>query len=97
MAQIVANLHNTQTDRYHPILFRDSPMPGGAGPARHKSAGHHTVGFDTREEAIADCEALAGRCEAKLCIAKDFPWDGEGIPAMVVFFTERDGEVVPAF
>jgi hypothetical protein len=29
------------------------------------------------------------------CLQKDFPWDGEDIPAMVVFFAKHDGEVFP--
>lgn len=94
---IIANLHNTKTNRYHPILFTESPLPGGDGPTRHKSKGHHTKGFDTREEAIAECERMSADeyCGGRLCIAKDFPWDGEDIPAMVVFFGEVDGQLQP--
>lgn len=94
----VANLHNLKTDRYHPILFRESPQPSwkpGDAFVRSKSAGHHTKGFDTREEALAECKSIAERQGAKLCIEKDFPWDGEDIPAMVVFFGEQDGKTVP--
>jgi len=94
---IVANLHNTKTDRYHPILFDERPLPGGGGPTRHKSRGHHTEGFDTREEAIAECHRMVENldCGGRLCIAKDFPWDGEETPAMVVFFGEVEGELQP--
>lgn len=95
----IANLHNVKTNRYHPILFRESPQPSWSpgDPLRSKSSGHHTKGFDTREEAIAECKQIAERQQAKLCIEKDFSWDGEGMPAMVVFFGEQNGEVVPLF
>lgn len=85
---VVANLHNTATNRFHPILFKESPLPGGSGPSRHKSVGHHTKGFDTRDEAIEECKRIAERQSAKLCVEKDFAWDGDDMPAMVVFFSE---------
>lgn len=102
---IVANLHNVQTNRFHPILFIESPLPGPPSddkPIRHKSKGHHTEGFETREEAIAHCQELIPQLipdsigEPRLCIDKDFPWDGDDIPAMVVVFIERDGKLQPA-
>jgi hypothetical protein len=96
---IIANLHNTKTDRYHPILFTERPLPGGSGPVRHKSVGHHTVGFDTRDEAIAECRKMSENpdCGGRLCVEKDFEWDGEGTPAMVVFFVDVGGQLQPAF
>ena len=96
---IIANLHNVKTDRYHPILFEERPLPGGGGPTRHKSRGHHTAGFATREEAIAECEKMANNPDmgGKLCIEKDFPWDGEETPVMVVFFAEVGGQIQPVF
>lgn len=96
---IVANLHNTKTNRYHPILFDERPLPGGGGPTRHKSRGHHTAGFDTREEAIAECEKMVANPQigGRLCVDKDFAWDGEDVPAMVVFFSEAGGRLQPAF
>src|SRR5512133_2988785 len=103
---IVANLHNTATNRYHPILFHECPLPGPETETpgrliRHKSKGHHTDGFDTRDEAMAECENIARQVKAvsigepRLCTEKDFAWDGEGVPAMVVFFGEEDGKLVP--
>jgi hypothetical protein len=83
-------LHNTATDRYHPIFFRMAPMPGNADaglPAqRYKSAMHHTTGFDTPDEAVASGQTMCqqnsfvwdGRC---------YDWNGDGIPAVVDFFT----------
>lgn len=98
---IIAMLHDTTNDRWHPIVFREAPLPGEAGPTRHKSKSHHTEGFPTREEAITGCHELQGELgkhsigEVKLCLEKAFEWDGEGVPAMVVFFGEEAGEVVP--
>jgi hypothetical protein len=99
---IVAMLHDTTADRWHPLLFRESPLPGGEHTlVRHKSKGHHTVGFATHEEAIAECHSMAEELKAhaignvRTSLAKAFPWDGEGVPAMVVFFKDIDGQTVP--
>jgi hypothetical protein len=94
---IVGMLHNTKLERWHPIVFQESPLPGGTGPVRHKSSGHHTAGFDTREAAITHANELIEKLKATPAIEKDFAWDGEDIPAMVTFFIVRDGKAVPAF
>ena len=82
-----AILHNTATDRYHPILFRDAPLPGNPAHLRRlKSIGHHTEGFTSHEAAAAslDDDRIAGavleRSPGKL-----IPWDGDDLPAMVCF------------
>ena len=100
---VVANLHNLKDERWHPIVFRLNPTPLGMN--RHKSVGHHTKGFDTREASIQEYHNIADRAlknndfegdAPKLCIDNDFPWDGEEIPAMVVYFGENDdGETIP--
>ena len=95
---IVAMLYNTKLNRYHPIYFEEKPLPGPSSPdkpVRHKSKMHHTTGFESREKALqsieddlqdpAKLEYLRG---TKKCLDKDIPWDGEGIPAMVCFFSE---------
>jgi hypothetical protein len=79
-------LQNLQTNRWHPISFRQAPMPGNAetGPAyRHKSVGHHTEGFDTLEQA-QDWVKANPNCDDRGTI---YAWDGEGTPAMVEWFT----------
>jgi len=95
---IIANLHNTKTDRFHPIFFKESPLPGPPEkdkPIRHKSVGHHTGGFDNRADAISEChdmvEKIKGDCIGKpqLFIQNDFLWNGEGMPVMVEFFGDR--------
>lgn len=96
----MANLHNIKTDRYHPIMFEERPTPShqeGDSLMRSKSLGHHTEGFDTREEALNECQTLASQHGMNLCIEKDFPWDGECTPAMVTYFSEadKDGNVTP--
>lgn len=98
MNPVIANLHNVKTDRYHPIMFQERPQPSykeGDKLVRSKSVGHHTNGFDSRDEAITECKKLSGEYNTRLCLSKDFPWDGEDVPAMVVFFGEKEGEVVP--
>ena len=44
-------LLNTATNRYHPIIYRPAPLPGGSDLPRYKSSGHHTDGCDTLAEA----------------------------------------------
>ena len=106
MAPIIAMLHNLQNNRYHTILFLEHPFPGrslGEEPVRYKSKGHHTPGFESREEAVNHArEVVKGEVtpywgEPQFALSKDFPWDGSGVPAMVVFFAEVDGELTPAF
>lgn len=100
---VIAMLHNTTAQRWHPVLFNESSLPGPDAPdkpVRHKSRMHHTTGFPTREEALdnartslADAVRTQGMGEPEFCLDKDFPWDGEGIPAMVVFFVKH-GDVL---
>lgn len=97
---IIGMLHNTKAERWHPIIFSESPLPGPYSedkPVRHKSCGHHTVGFATRAEAMANImnEMVVKLPEAKLALEKDFVWDGEDVPALVVFFGEVDGVLQP--
>ena len=101
---IIANLHNTKTNRFHPIIFVESPLPGPPSddkPVRHKSKGHHTQGFDSRDAALSECRNIVDQIKEhaigppQLCIEKDFPWDGEDIPAMTVFFGTTESGVVP--
>jgi hypothetical protein len=95
---IVAMLHNVSENRWHPILFIESPLPGPdepGKPVRHK--GHHTTGFAKRHEAVESAMELAQRTEpaARLCLDKDFEWDGHEIPAMVVYFDDNSGVLSP--
>lgn len=87
-------LFNTATRRYHPMLFRDSPLPGppyDGKPRRLRSIGHHTEGFDNREAAelfILNDPACDG---AVFEVDHLIEWDGEGVPASVCFLV--DGRV----
>ena len=97
---IVALLHNTKEDRWHPIFFYENPLPGPPSddkPVRYKSKMHHTTGFETREEALASLEDPKFEAEfggIKKCLDEDMPWDGEGIPALVRFFSEDGTKVL---
>ena len=82
-------LQNTQTGRFHPIIFRPGPTPGSSGKEdiqRYKSKGHHTEGFDTIEEAEADIKETPGLHD----MGCRWKWDGEDIPAIVWWFSESD-------
>jgi hypothetical protein len=103
---IIGMIHNHKDNRVVSVVFVYSPLPGGDDDNmhRHKSKGHHTVGFDTRQSALDEINStlihLVGQHygAAKLSLDVDFPWDGEGIPAMVKFFGEdKDGKVIPMF
>lgn len=108
-APIIAMIYNTAMNRWHPMFFLSYPPPSADASdvsQRYKSKMHHTAGFDTREEAVACAngkladtvrQAFGWQGDPLFCLDKDFSWDGEGIPAMVVFFIERDGRVQPAF
>lgn len=88
---IIATIHNVSSDRWHPVLFVEEPLPGPEypnKPVRHKSKMHHTVGFATRSE--SDNNAISALAEqipgARLELNTIFDWDGTGIPAIVHFF-----------
>jgi hypothetical protein len=86
----VGMLHNTATNRYHPIVFRPAPSPGnGSGPTkafRYRSKGHHTVGFDTKEEAMRSITDQPAFEWSGLELA----WDGTDVPAMTWWFSYDD-------
>lgn len=78
-------LKNTKAGRFHPISFRFAPTPSATEKdlaQRFKSIGHHTVGFETLEEAKA---WVASKPELRLT-ENVWEWDGGGIPAMVEWF-----------
>jgi hypothetical protein len=79
-------LHNTATNRWHPILFVESPLPGDSKVIRHKSKGHHTEGFATQAAANESAEALATQTQARLLLEDVGEWDGLEVPAAVRFF-----------
>ncbi len=101
---IVAMLHNTKLNRWHPITFQEAPLPGPPSTdklIRHKSLGHHTEGFSTRDEAVIFAKEHAVRIKevsvdggAQTCLDEDIPWNGEDVPAISTFFTESEMSVV---
>lgn len=88
LSPVIVNLRNTATGRYHPCVFREAPLPGGAGPRRWKSKMHHTDGFAIQEEAIAEFSEIAKRLggDVRCDMAMRIEWDGNDIPASVEFF-----------
>ncbi len=92
---VVLMLHNRKLNRWHPILFWECPPPSGemGDGFRWKSKGHHTNGFDNREEAVKSAMDLCkNQHEAKVGgnvyykLTVDIEWDGEETPAMVEMF-----------
>jgi hypothetical protein len=91
-------LKNTAAGTWHPILFVESPPPGPInpdGPVRLKSSGHHTGGFEKREDAVTEANHL---CEAsgavRVCVEEDILWDGEGLPALVRFLSDDGNKLL---
>ena len=86
-------LLNTATSRYHPIVFRPAPLPGGVeimGGTRYRSKGHHTDGFPTKDGAVA---WIREQAELTLtgCV---WEWNGTDVPAMTEFFGNKEVEAV---
>ncbi len=91
---LVKMLHNTQTNRFHPIYYYDSPFPGGFEDGdinntiiRYKSKGHHTSGYPTRDEAISSANFLVEQLKGlndivavELDEIDDIIWNDEEIP-----------------
>lgn len=92
----VAMLFNTANNTYHPIAYRDAPLPGPAEngkPRRVKSIGHHTAGFSSFEAAEAHVREVPEFAKAEVveldpCLA----WDGADIPASVAYI--QDGKLI---
>lgn len=98
--QIVGMLHNQASGRFHPILFYYAPPPSGdldSGARRYRSKGHHTAGLDTREAALVAAQALANQTGATQALEGDIEWDGEGVPAMTLWFGSQAGVLRPMF
>jgi hypothetical protein len=85
-------LLNTATGRYHPIIFRPAPMPGGAiasmSAQRYRSAGHHTTGFAT----LAEAEAYITEHPEWTATGATWEWDGEGAPALTEWLAASRAE-----
>jgi len=97
---IVTLLHNQKLNRWHPVVYLESPMPGKGFEAdgnttlvRHKSKMHHTTGLETREAALDNARELLKQCDGtKTAFDEDIAWDGEDVPADVAFFEKVAGE-----
>ena len=91
MQVLVKLLQNVPNKTYHPIFYRLSPLPGNTNTIlRFKSIGHHTEGFKSRDEALADIVSENNNLRFKQMGWKplfktddDVLWDGEGVPTDV--------------
>ena len=86
-------LHNTKTGRFHPIAFRQAPMPGlvdlNAEAQRYKSLAHRPEGFETKELALENIRS--DPAHMRLIEALEYQWDEaeEPIPARVEFIPKN--------
>ena len=80
-----AIIRHDRTGRWHPIVFRPTPLPGGKdsdmGVRRYKSLGHHTEGFLTLEEAQAHIATQSDWGPPGAV----YGWNGEDSPSMTVW------------
>jgi hypothetical protein len=95
---VILMLKNTTTNRFHPIIFWECPMPSQAlgSAVRWKSKGHHTEGFEKRDDASAaiqdlakrhsDMDDLQGAIYFQDDVNEDGHWDGVDNPASVMLF-----------
>ena len=106
LSPVVGIIHNTKLGRWHPVYFREAPLPGPDSPgkpARHESAAHSTEGFGDRESAVLAARNLAEELRShavgpvSLAIDSDFQWDGEGVPLIVCFFAVDGESATPLF
>ena len=93
MQALVMMLQNTSTQKFHPIFYLESPLPGGnesdgnINLIRYKSKGHHTAGFIDRNEALLSINTqLIDQIKQigytpNLELDNDLLWDGIGVPA----------------
>jgi len=79
-------LHDVETGRFHPAFFEEHPMPGPVLPSedvevvRLKSNMHHTEGFATKDEAVANMkDDLAKKIQLQPLniVEKPIEWDGQ--------------------
>lgn len=88
----VIMLTDTETNRFHPLVFRVAPMPGGADDnavmQRYRSLGHHTEGFDTEDQAMV--HVRENRKNGWLWTGVSRDWDpADGLPLSVEWFDTR--------
>jgi hypothetical protein len=93
MQALVMMLQNTSTQKFHPIFYLESPLPGGHESEgnqkliRYKSQGHHTSGFVDRNEALVSINTeLIDQIKSigytpTLELDQDILWNGQGVPA----------------
>jgi hypothetical protein len=96
--------HNIEGDTYHPVYYRERPMPGPIQPhdelsiVRLASHMHHTVGAETLEEAkqmLADMREQVAIDDLNVDSEHPVPWNGELGDIMVVPNWRKRGEERP--
>lgn len=89
MLYVVGLLKNIVTNKFHCILFKPAPFPGGVwdigGSVRYKSFGNDPNGYDTVEEARNTLHNSRNIVVMTNCIWEWDPNENE-IPAMVQLF-----------
>ena len=91
MNSLVKIVVDLEKERFHPMVYVESPLLGNDNTVtRFKSKMHHTGGFDTLEEANDNAiNDLKGKLEGQgwivtLELEGLVPWDGQGVPTDVI-------------
>jgi hypothetical protein len=86
-----AILHNTVTDRWHPIEFYACPLPSDPefNTPRHYSLGHHTDGIASKEAAIMYIRVLCEQDGVSDCSDHVFAWDGSPLRGLCAYLIPK--------
>lgn len=93
MNALIVMLYNLKLKKYHPMWYRENPYPGAAGNfIRYKSKGHHTEGYETREDALKSIEKLESHIKdygyfVSKELETDIEWSGEELPIDITLRT----------
>ena len=93
-------LYNVKCGLYHPIVYRESPLPGNQDKLlRFKSEGHHTEGFSNREDAITEALKIKNKLQEmgfqiQVYLETNDIWDGDELPLAVLFQDKKTKTIV---
>lgn len=97
---VICIYHNVTAGTYHPVIYRESPMPGVIKPhteadnVRLKSSMHHTEGAPTFDGALGLLAQLRERIlipDCNVFTEQALPWDGQLADVMVVSNWRKPG------
>jgi len=76
-----------KTEKYHPIFYFEHPFTTAETKVtRYRSKGHHTNGFNNRDDAVNEVKNMSKQLDEQGYIVvqeieNDLVWDGIGVPS----------------